>query len=163
MAEPGPPFGVSPGPEMEAESLLDMYVLGAPDGHASDGRLHIEGLVLMGAAFTALAIRLGQDAFLVRADVPADVVPLRAELGQALIDRAIVPLEADHPLGQIVGIEVTGQRGAVWDLWGRHAVTALSALQERAAGEFGPLVATIDAEEAERVERTLADMERELR
>lgn len=127
-----PPYAEPVGPELPPEGVADAFLEGRRSGFSAD--LHIEGDTLLAQRGIAFAARLGDRSFLVRADVPPNLVELRQWLEEHLRSRALALLEPDCRLGDIAAIQVTGIRGAVWDLWGAEAEQALQDLKKAVLG-----------------------------
>lgn len=157
-----PPFGKPAGPERASDDLLRAYLGGESSGHSDDFRIEDAMLVADGRAL--LAIRLGGpgQAVLVRSDLPAGVEVLRDALEATLAEAGIGLVEADTVLGGVVGIEIGGVRGAVWDLWARGAEQARETLRLRALGEIADAVDPGVLAEREQLDATLAELERGL-
>lgn len=155
-----PPYGSPSGPELPQEELLAHYLSGGASGWSE--HLRIEEVLLVGAGYVPLAIRLQEGAVLVREDLPDDeaVASLRDALLAALGEAGINLVDEDATLGGVVGIEVAGIRGGIWSLWARDAEEGQSALERRALGEVADFVDPDQLRRQQEIDATLADMER---
>lgn len=154
-----PPFGASHGPTVTTSQLLARWLDGATDGHC--GQAHVEGCLLV-VGDHPLAIRL-DGAVLVRDETPGDVDAMRAVLRRFLEGAGMELVEADTPLGAMVGIEVSGLRGDAWTLWALDAAEGHAALARRAVGDMPGLMGSAPSDIVQRraeIDATLAEIER---
>ena len=127
-----PPYAEPTGPELPRDQVVDAFVEGRRSGFSA--QLHIEGDTLLADRMVTLGARVGSRSLLVRADVPQDLFELKKWLEEYLMSKGLLQIEPDSRLGDIAAIQVTGIRGASWDLWGDDAAGATADLEKAVLG-----------------------------
>ncbi|MGH2809505.1 MAG: hypothetical protein ACRDIA_01345 [Actinomycetota bacterium] len=120
---------------MSFSGLVEAFLGGGRTGFSAE--LHIESDTLLAQRSFVIGARLGPDAFLVRSDVPQDILELKDRFEQQLRSTGFADVEPEARLGDIAAIQVTGIRGAFWDLWGKDASKAHRALERAVLGDDG--------------------------
>ena len=127
-----PPYGSPSGPELSLEGVVDAVLEVGRTGFSEE--LHIEDEMLLADRMVTVGVRLGSRALLLRGDVPPGVDQTKEGIEGLLGARGLSKLEPDARLGDIAAIQITGIRGAVWDLWGEDAEQARRDLERAAVG-----------------------------
>lgn len=130
-----PPFASPSGPELSFEALVESFLQGARTGFSAD--LHIEGDTLLAQRMFTFGARLASGSVLLRADVPGDLLELKERFEQELRSGGLRAVEPDARLGDVAAIQVTGIRGAAWDLWGQDPSEAHKAMERVVLGDDG--------------------------
>lgn len=128
-----PPFAAPTGPELSREKLLDAWLEGARTGFSAE--LHIEDRVLLVDRSVPFGGRLGLRSVLIRTHMPGGLGEIKTAVEDHLRARGLECLEPEARLAEIAGIQVTGVRGALWDLWGDDRARAQEDLQRAALGD----------------------------
>lgn len=125
-----PPYGEPEGPELESGELIEAFLCGAQRGFSQD--LHVEDDVLLADRSVHLAVRLAPGVLLLRSDAAREQI---TTLENALAAAGARRIETDSAFGAIAALQITGLRGASWDLWGDDELGALEAVRKKAAGD----------------------------
>ncbi len=107
------------------------FVRGEPTEGSAD--LSVSGDVLQAGGLIAVGLRAGRSTVFVRADLPGEMVGLRAVLEQALGAEGLVALDRDSSLAGPLARECLGADTARWDLWGRDLADVFAVLAGRGA------------------------------
>lgn len=118
--------------------MLSTFVRDEPRVVYSKG-FHIEGTVLVSGGDMATAIRIGPRTFLVRADLPDDLLPATVAVRGALEADGMSCLDNETLLATPVAIQLLGLRFSTWDLWGAQIDDSFADLRAAAAGEWDDL------------------------
>ena len=130
---PLPPLYEPKGPRGTDEEVVRAFLRhDGPTPHSE--RLHVEDAVLRVDGDMPLALWIGARAVLVLADVPEQLVDVRAAVEQVLTGEGLTKLDEQSPLGIAVGIQLVGARTVTWDLWGADIDEAFADLRKAAAG-----------------------------
>lgn len=113
--------------------LVAAFIDGAGDGRA--GNLNIVGDVLHLDGWWQAAVRLADDAFIVRAEPPPQPSDVIDRLGGVLRERGLVEIPGEHPLVQAVTYAELSLVGVQWAVWAPDPERAEAALGQRAAPE----------------------------
>ncbi|MGI8425456.1 MAG: hypothetical protein ACR2FO_01665 [Actinomycetota bacterium] len=130
-----PPYAEPTGPELPRDQVIDSFIDGRRSGFSAD--LHIEGDTLLADRMFTFGARVGSRSILIRADVPQDLLELKEWLEEHLVSKGLSEIEPDARLGDIAAIQVTGIRGAAWDLWGEDSSVAMGDLERTVLGADG--------------------------
>ena len=130
---PLPPLYEPRGPRDTDEAVVRAFLRqDGPTPHSD--RLHVESVVLRVDSDMPLVLWIGSRSVLVLADVPDQLVDIRAVVEQALAGEGLTRLDEQSPLGVAVGIQLVGARTVTWDLWGADIDEAFAALRTAAVG-----------------------------
>lgn len=119
-----PPWGAPTGPELSDTEVVRSFAQGSRTGHSQ--KYHIEDRTLLADRFVTVSIRCGPTTLLVRSDVDID------SLSTHLITAGLRLQMHEPELAVVIGLQVSGNPAAAWDLWGLDLKTALSQLNEAA-------------------------------
>lgn len=125
-----PPYGAPEGPKLGTDELVAAFLSGAGRGFSE--HLHVEGDALLSERSMHVAVRLAPGVVLLRNDVPRAA---RTAVERVLEAAGARRVESDSAFGAIAALQVTGLRGASWDLWGEDDAAALEAVRKGAAGD----------------------------
>ncbi len=116
---------------------MDEVVLAFLDGGGPtfSNELHIEDNLLFVDRMSLFAVRIGDEALLVRRDVDTSGEDLKGSVEDLLREQGLRLLEADTRLGDVVAIQMAGIRGGSWDLWGRAPERAAAELHAAVLGD----------------------------
>ena len=114
--------------------VLEAFAAGATQG-LSD-HLHTEKQVLYALGWWIVAIRLGDNAFLVRADsYSATTNRFTAEFAALLRSEGLTAVERDPPLADMVTLQAASLIGASWEVWATDRDQAQEAFRPWAEGK----------------------------
>ncbi|MFQ5880399.1 MAG: hypothetical protein ACE5IZ_09540 [Dehalococcoidia bacterium] len=120
--------------ELSEKVVLEAFAAGATQGLSE--RLHIEKQVLYAFGWWILAIRLGDNAFLVRADsYLATTDRFEAQFQALLRSEGLTAVERDPPLADMVTLQAASLVGASWEVWAPSAKDAQEAFRPWAEGK----------------------------
>lgn len=161
MSQMSYPFQGGSGPQMSCPELVTAWLEGADAG--SCPALFVESDCIHAAQWgDVVAIRLA-GAVLLRDDLPGDALEARGQVTEVLATHGLGAVEHDPALGQVVGIEVGGLRGAVWELWAHDREQGREVLQQRALGaELAEQLDLAPLEERRRIDEAIGEIERRL-
>ena len=128
-----PPFGQPSGPPADDAAVLEAFIRGEQAGHSS--QFHVEGPTLVASWDVAAAMRIGARTFLVRVDLPPNLLPVKGTVEQALAAEGMSLLDAETLLAAAVAVQVLGLRFSTFDLWGADLDEAFADLRAAAQGE----------------------------
>ncbi len=114
--------------------VLEAFAAGAT--HGVSDRLHIETRVLYALGWWTIAIRLGDNAFLVRADsYSATTDGLADGLKAVLRSESLIRVDRDPPLADMVTLQAASLIGASWEVWATDRDQAQEAFRPWAEGK----------------------------
>lgn len=133
-----PPYGEPAGDRVDDAGVLAAYLRDEPAAVWS-AQFHIEGTALVAGGDRALGLRIGRRSFLVRVDLPGELLSARQAFQDALTAEGMGFLDGETLLAAPVAIQVLGLRTSLWDLWGADIDEAFADLRAAAAGDWDDL------------------------
>lgn len=118
--------------EATDEEVALRFVRGEPTPGSSE--LAVADGVLLAGGRIAVALRAGPRVVFVRADLPAELAPLRGTVERALQADGLSALDSDTTLAQGPARERIGITAAHWDLWGHDLADVFAVLAGTTAG-----------------------------
>ena len=123
----GPPYIEPTGPAVDDATVLHDYARNVTAGHSP--RYHVERPTLIVGRNVAVALRIGDDTVLVRADLPDGFLDAKGEVEAALAAVGMTCFDEDTLLAIPVALQELGLRQSSWDLWGNDIDAAFAALR----------------------------------
>lgn len=100
--------------------------------------LHVDGDVLFLSGWWHAAVRLADDAFIVRAESPREDSPVLELVTAALTGRGLSMVAESHPLVQPITYAELSLAGVEWSVWARDPGSGERALAARVGAESDP-------------------------
>ena len=129
---PLPPYAEPTGPLGDDDDVVRAFIRAERAPHSA--LLHVEGPVLRAHRDVGVALRIGADTVLLRADLYDDLAPVRETIQRVLTEEGLVLQDEETPLGLPVGTQMLSNRLSTWDLWGRDIDQAFADLRSAAVG-----------------------------
>lgn len=129
---PLPPSIEPRGPLGSDEEVIGAFVRQELAPHSA--RFHVEGATLVVSRDVSSAMRIGPRTFLVRVDLPDDLLPTKQTVEEVLAAEGLELLDTDTILGVAVALQRVGLRLSSWDLWGADIDESFAELRREAAG-----------------------------